>query len=382
MAGRRNEIRNVLVTGGAGFIGTHLVRRLLAEGCVVTILDNFNPQVHRMPSISSDIGGKVQVVQSDICDRAQLVKAVSGQDAVVHLAAETGTGQSMYSVAQYERVNCLGTAELLEVTASEVGTSVKKFVVASSRAIYGEGKYKCESHGVVYPDGRTHSQLEIGKFEPLCPLCGRECVRLPTDESSRVNPLSVYALTKYSQERMVLLRARSMRMAAIALRYQNVFGPGQSLSNPYTGILAIFSTLARCGSPINIFEDGKESRDFVYVDDVIEATWRAIQNEPVSCEVVNVGSGIAVSVYEVAATIVSMLGSSSEIVVSGEFREGDIRHNVADLLNCEKALGFSPRVSFVDGLHRFIQWAMTQEPVESRYDESLKELRARGLLRG
>ena len=374
--------RSVLVTGGAGFIGTHLVRRLLAEGCAVTVLDNFSAQIHATAKLAPDIEGNVRLIRADICDRSELSKAVTGQDSVVHLAAETGTGQSMYSLVQYERVNSLGTATLLEVLATEIGSSVKRLVLASSRAVYGEGKYKCDVDGVVYPSGRVRNHLEEKRFEPTCPVCGRECVCIPTDELSKIDPMSIYGLTKFSQERMVSLCAQALNLSTIVLRYQNVFGPGQSLRNPYTGILAIFSTLARQGALINVFEDGLESRDFVYIDDVVEATWSAIKSDLTGAETFNVGSGRATTVHAAAKAIVNIIDSASSIVVTGQFRVGDIRHNVADLGRCKGALGFQPKVTFEAGLREFIEWATSQSTFDNKYDESLRELKGRGLLHG
>ena len=374
--------KTVLVIGGAGFIGTHLVRRLLSEGCSVTILDNFSSQIHESSELPPDIRERVLLYHADICDRAVLVKAVEGQDAVVHLAAETGTGQSMYSLVQYERVNSLGTAQLLEVLASGAGASLKRLVLSSSRAVYGEGKYRCERHGAVYPSRRSLKSLERKQFEPECPICGSVCSCMPTDESSRIDPTSIYGLTKFTQERMVVLCAPAMRFTSVVLRYQNVFGPGQSLRNPYTGILAIFSTLARQDATINVFEDGRESRDFVYIDDVIDATWRAIIKDISDCEILNVGSGHPTTVQVAAEAIVGEIGSKSPIVISGQFRVGDIRHNVADLERCERVLGYHPKVEFKEGLQRFLEWTLTQATSNTRYEESLLELKSRGLLNG
>jgi dTDP-L-rhamnose 4-epimerase len=370
----------VLVTGGAGFIGTHLVRRLLGENCDVTILDNFSPQVHVSATLAEDIAGRVRLIVADITDRAALAEALIGQQIVVHLAAETGTGQSMYAVGRYEHTNGFGTALLLDELVNRPTSTVSKVVVASSRAIYGEGKYRCATHDVVYPADRLASDMEKGQFEPVCPRCGAVCTALPTDEATPANPSSFYGLGKYMQERAVLLFARTLQISAFALRYQNVYGPGQSLHNPYTGILAIFSSLARQGRDIEIFEDGAESRDFVFIGDVVEATWRCIQPQRQGVDVFNVGSGRATTVIEVARAIVEHFNSNSRLRVTGAFRKGDIRHNYADVSRGKSFLDFEPNTKFADGLRQFLNWANLTGAQDSGYERSMDELRARGLM--
>jgi dTDP-L-rhamnose 4-epimerase len=373
----------VLITGGAGFIGTHLTRRLLKEGCEVTILDNFNPQIHKVEALSSDVTGRVELIKADVTDSPALEAAIDGQDVVVHLAAETGTGQSMYAVTRYERTNGLGTAVLLDVLVNSRRRTVSKLIVASSRAIYGEGKYRCAVHGVVYPQGRLTDDMSRGQFEPVCPVCRSVCTVLPTDEATPANPSSFYGLGKYMQERSVLLFAKAMGISGFALRYQNVYGPGQSLQNPYTGILAIFSNLARQSRNIEIFEDGEESRDFVYIDDIVDATWRCIEPDRAGLEVFNVGSGNATSVIEVARSIVTYFQSDSQLRVSGAFRTGDIRHNVAETSLAKSVLGFEPKTQFADGLTRFLEWAIASGATSnSGYQDSINELTARGLMGG
>jgi dTDP-L-rhamnose 4-epimerase len=372
----------VLITGGAGFIGSHLTRRAIAHGCDVTVLDNFNPQVHQSADLPADIADRINLLVGDITDMEVVRKSLAGQEVVVHLAAETGTGQSMYSVGQYERVNGLGTANLLDCLVNDRCRSVSKIVVASSRAIYGEGKYHCATHGVVYPGERLPEAMENGQFEPTCPICIAPCSPLPTDESAPVSPSSYYGLTKYVQERGVFLCARAMGISSFALRFQNVFGPGQSLSNPYTGILAVFSNLARENKPINIFEDGRESRDFVFVADAVDAIWRCIDPSRTGNDVYNVGTGIATSVAEVASRVKAILCSTSELRVSGAFRKGDIRHSIADVSKSEDKLGFEPKWEFGRGLEQFLDWSREREVENSGYEKSLEELRIRGLMRG
>ena len=372
----------IVVTGGAGFIGTWLVRRLLADGHSVTVVDNFHPQVHARPELAGDIAPHVRLFAADVTDRPQIESALAGQDVLIHLAAETGTGQSMYAVAQYERSNGLGTAMLLDCLVNDKHRTVSKVIVASSRAIYGEGQYRCPTHGVVYPSPRDSAAMDRGQFEPVCPTCAEPCVMLPTAEDSPWTISSYYGLTKLMQERAVLMFAEALGIAGLALRFQNVFGPGQSLQNPYTGILAVFSNLARDNKPINVFEDGLESRDFIYVEDAVESICRALEPGRNEVSVYNVGTGVATSVMEVARTIVRHLKSSSDIRVTGQYRKGDIRHCIADTHRARQSLGFTARWSFDAGLARFLEWATAQPQSTSGYEKSLDELRSRGLMRG
>jgi dTDP-L-rhamnose 4-epimerase len=372
----------VLVTGGAGFIGTHLVRRALSEGCSVAVMDNFSSQVHAgAQDLASDLIGHVRLFRGDVRDRELVSRALDKQDVIVHLAAETGTGQSMYEVTRYQDTNIGGTAAILDVLVNDKARNLKKLVVASSRAVYGEGQYRCSQHGAVYPGRRNLDRLLAGKYDPICPLCQNECVPEATSEDCHVSPLSFYGLTKQVQEDMVVMFAQTCGISSYALRYQNVYGPGQSLTNPYTGILAIFSGLARSNSPIQIFEDGEESRDFIFVDDVVEATWRFISEERDLSDRYNVGTGKRTTVLEVANEIVRYLGSSAQISITGAFRQGDTRHNFADLSKTRAAIGFSPRCGFSEGLGRFLDWAGDQDGrPPGAYQSSLREMVDRGLL--
>ncbi len=355
-----------------------------ARGDKVRVLDNLSPQVHGQDPESSpyfrSIRDRVEFMRGSVTSEADVVAALQDIDTVVHFAAETGTGQSMYAIHHYSEVNVGGTVLLLDLIANRP-FPVKKIVVASSRAVYGEGKYRCRVHGIVYPSSRRPDDMARGDFGVHCPVCASQVSLAPSDEATPVRPSSVYGITKLAQEQMVLTVAKSLGICAVALRYQNVYGPGQSLSNPYTGILSIFATRIRNGKGISIFEDGKESRDFVYVDDAVAATLRAIDFEDAIVEAFNVGSGQATDVATIAETLRRLLGVSVPMNVTGQFRVGDIRHNVADLSRIRAILGFEPRVSLEDGMRRFVDWVNAEVVQVDSYDESLRELQHKGLLR-
>lgn len=377
-------MNKVLITGGAGFIGSRLALLLLAKGHEVRVLDNLSPQIHgENPECSPlyrAIRDKVDFLRGSVTCENDLAKALAGVDAVVHLAAETGTGQSMYAIRHYSDVNIGGTALLLDMIANGK-LPVGKIVVASSRAIYGEGKYHCAEHGFVFPSGRSAERMEKRDFSVICPVCAHVAQLVATDEDSPARPSSVYGITKLTQEQMVLAVGKALGISAVALRYQNVYGPGQSLSNPYTGILSIFSTRIRNGSAINIFEDGKESRDFVYIDDVIQATSAALEQPGSLVDVFNVGSGAATDVLAIASTLQRLLGREVSTTVTGQFRLGDIRHNFADLTKVRAAFGFQPSVSVEEGLRRFVEWVRAEPAGIDGYERSLEELKVRGLLK-
>jgi len=374
-------MERVLITGGAGFIGSSLALRLLAKNYKVTVLDNLSPQIHGDNYENSytfnRIKGKVDFIHGDVVNSTDWDDALKDVDVVVHLAAETGTGQSMYEVEKYVNTNINGTAILLDKLVNDDKLIVKKLVVASSRSIYGEGKYKCAEHDVVYPESRREDYMSKGDFEVKCPECDKTVSMLDTDESSKSHPASVYGYTKKAQEEMSLLVGASIGLSVVALRFQNVYGPGQSLKNPYTGILSIFSTQVKNGNDINIFEDGKESRDFVYIDDVVDAIILGIETEQTG--VFNVGSGELTDVTTVASTLAKKYGAKVNIKISGNYRLGDIRSNIADLTNIKHQLGYEPKVNFKDGISNFVNWVESQAVEEDRYSVSIKEMKEKGL---
>jgi dTDP-L-rhamnose 4-epimerase len=376
--------KNVLITGGAGFIGSNLALKLIEKGYHITVLDNLSEQIHGDdPATTSplyrSIADRVNFIKGTVTSVSDLEKAIQGQDMIVHLAAETGTGQSMYKISHYIDVNIGGTASLLDLLTNTKHT-VKKVVVASSRSIYGEGKYYSKKLGFVYPEHRSDAEMQGGSFEVTYP--GADDLELvATDEESKIHPSSVYGITKQNQEQMVLTVCKAMNIGGVALRYQNVYGPGQSLSNPYTGILSIFSTLIKNGKEINIFEDGKESRDFVFIDDVVAATILALENSAADHQVFNVGTGVPVDVLEVVKELTDNYGVPVKSRISGNYRLGDIRHNFADMTKITRALGFTAKTSFKDGIKQFTDWVSQQQLGASKYEESITEMREKGLLK-
>jgi dTDP-L-rhamnose 4-epimerase len=375
-------IKNILITGGAGFIGSNLALKLLDKGYYVTVLDNLSPQIHGEDGTKSElflnIKDKVNFIQGDVINSADWKKALKGQDVVVHLAAETGTGQSMYEINKYIDVNVKGTSNLLDILTNEEH-QVKKIVIAASRAIYGEGMYHCTEHGTVYPVARTEADMSKGDFEVKCPICNRDVEVMATTEETKIHPTSIYGITKQMQEDMCMVVGKSLNIPVVGYRYQNVYGPGQSLKNPYTGILSIFSTIIKNGNNINIFEDGKESRDFVYIEDIVDATILGIEKEEANYESFNVGTGVCTNVLEVATLLKEKYQSDTDIVISGNYRLGDIRHNFADLTKIHEKLGFTPKVSFEEGISKFVEWVNQQEVVEDNYQKSIEEMKKKGL---
>lgn len=373
--------KNILITGGAGFIGQKLCHELLQQGNKVRVLDNFSSQVHSSDSLPNSLID-VEVVKADIRDRGSLRKALVGVDVVVHLAAETGTGQSMYEIEKYFSVNVQGTALLIDLLQNDsCARDVKSVIVASSRAIYGEGAYACEDHGQIYPEQRSQENLLKGSFDPLCPICQKKINMVTTPESAPFNPMSIYGLTKQVQEQAILLFAKTKGINGFALRYQNVYGPGQSLKNPYTGLLAVFSNLARQNRTIEVYEDGEESRDFVYISDVVNATVLCVNATKYFCGSLNIGSGVATSVSEVANKIKAHFHSSSDIKITGAYRVGDIRHNIADLDLANRELGYAPKVFFEEGVKCFLNWAEEQPKEDgTAYERSINELASKGLM--
>lgn len=377
-------MKKVLITGGAGFIGSNVARKLVDKNYDVTVLDNLSPQIHgKNPEETSPlyigIKDKVRFIRGSVTCREDWVKALEGVEAVIHLAAETGTGQSMYEIEKYVHVNIGGTALLLDLL-TNTSHSVRRVVVAESRAIYGEGRYwSDELNTYVYPVERPDETMSKGDFEVKYPGCTKPLKLVATTEDSMIHPNSVYGITKQVQGQLVHLVCKSIGVESVSFRYQNVYGPGQSLSNPYTGILSIFSTRIKNGNGINIFEDGRETRDFVYIDDVVDATILGLEKEGASGYAFNIGTGVATDVLTVANTLKKYYGIDVPVTVSGNYRLGDIRHNYADISLARKILGFEPKWSFDAGIAKFVEWVNGQQVQEDRYEDSIEEMKRKGL---
>lgn len=379
------KYKKVLITGGAGFIGSNLALHLLKKKYEVTVLDNLSKQIHGVnPENNSplyqSIIGKVNFIKGTVNSKKDWEKAIGNNEIIIHFAAETGTGQSMYEIEKYTKVNIAGTALMLDILANKK-TSVKKIIIASSRSIYGEGKYLRKNKEAYYPKEREISKMEKGFFEPTITNSNEILKLVATTEDSKIHPSSVYGITKQNQEQMIMTVCPTIGINAVALRYQNVYGPGQSLTNPYTGILSIFSTLIKNNKPINIFEDGKESRDFVYIDDVIQATTLAIEKNEANNKIYNVGTGVATTVLEVANILMKHYKKQVPCIVTGNFRIGDIRHNYADISKAKNELGYMPKVDFNNGIKKFTAWVNKQSIQISKYENSLDEMKKKGLLK-
>ena len=376
----------VLLTGGAGFIGSRLTRLLLSHGFAVRILDNLTPQVHgAVPDGLSWLSNSdIDFFRGSVTNKSDIERSLKGVSVVVHLAAETGTGQSMYEISKYNFVNSQGTAQLLDVLSSCRSHSVSRLVLASSRAVYGEGAYTCKfclgSSGRLFPLPRSLDQLTAHRWNPICATCGSDLVAVPTLETDPVLPASVYAATKYAQEDLVRIVCQSIGIDHAILRFQNVYGEGQSLKNPYTGILSIFSTRIRQRLELPIFEDGLESRDFVHVDDVARAIVAATTSLSSVGGIINIGSGSGTSVIDVARELMTALGIEVPLRVTSEYRIGDIRHNIADISRFCTLLPGGPQISLAEGLARFATWVIAQPLPEDLLDSANNQLRERKLM--
>ena len=375
----------VLVTGGAGFIGSNVALKLSGKGYRVRVLDSLSEQIHgsepdNTSPLYNSIKGHVEFIKGDVNKREDWIKALRDVDYIIHLAAETGTGQSMYEIKRYVDVNIGGTALLLDLLTNS-DHHVKRVVVAESRAIYGEGKYHCEKCGDVYPLERRDEDMAHGDFDCHCPKCGGKVSLVATTEDSAIHPSSVYGIGKQVQGQLVHLICKNIGIESVSFRYQNVYGPGQSLSNPYTGILSIFSTRIKNHKDINIFEDGKETRDFVYIDDVVDATIAGMEVPEANGHVFNIGTGVATDVLTVAQTLCKHYGIDVPLKVTGNYRLGDIRHNYADISLAKQILGFEPKWAFDSGIKQFTDWVNCQELNNDNYEASLLEMKKKGLFK-
>jgi dTDP-L-rhamnose 4-epimerase len=391
----------VLVTGGAGFIGSHLVDALIERGCRVRVLDNLEPQVHgplrEQGQRPAYLHPEAELIVASLQDADAVKRALEGVDVVFHEAAMVGVGQSMYEITRYVAANDLGTAVLLQAII-EMKKHPRKIITASSMSIYGEGAYECPEHGRVFPRLRPEKQLQQRQWEARCPQngCGQAVHPIPTDEDKPLYPTSVYAITKRDHEELFLSVGRAYGIPAVALRYFNTYGPRQALSNPYTGVGAIFSARLLEGKPPTIYEDGLQLRDFTHVSDIVQANLLAMDHELACYEAYNVASGQALTILQVAEILTHAMqqaGLLSEMQlqqvqpeITGLFRAGDIRHCVSDIGRLQ-ALGFKPEVRFSNGAAALVEWVRGQRSgekpaaVNNAFQNAQHELEQRGLTR-
>jgi dTDP-L-rhamnose 4-epimerase len=348
-----DEKMKILVTGGAGFIGSHLVNKLIEKGHDVTIMDNLTPQVHPRSQIPDYV--PIKLFKSRDVRGKKFYNEVSDYEIIFHLAAAVGIGQSQYMPKDYYDNNVLGTANLWQALIDKP-ENVKKVIVASSMSIYGEGRYLCKKDSWVYPEIRSDKQLAKHDFGMRCPNCDSLIEHRTTPEYKPLSPTSIYALTKMEQEKMSLLLGKEYHIPTIALRLFNTYGPRQSLNNPYTGVAAIFSSMIKAGNPPLIFEDGNQLRDFIYVDDVVEAFIHAMNTDKIDYTACNVGTEEPHSIYEIASMLIDEYGVKMEPNFTDKYRSGDIRTCYADISQI-RASGWTPKVSLRDGIHRLVEWS-------------------------
>jgi len=373
-------IRNILVTGGAGYIGSHLVDALVGRDYTVTVLDNLEPQVHRSGAWPSYANPKATYVKGDVRDRSVFEPLVLASQAVVHFGAAVSVGQSMYQVDRYVDVNTRGTALLLDILVN-TKHKVEKLLVASSIGVYGEGAYECATHGSVAPTIRPEAQLAIRDWEQHCPHCGAHVRSVPTPEGKALYRDNIYSMTKYHQEEMVLLIGKTYGIPSVAPRFFNVYGPRQSLSNPYAGVAAIWLSRLLNGNQPIVFEDGGQLRDFVSIHDVVDCLVLMLEQPGADYLPVNVGSGQTITILEIATLLARLLGSPIEPQVTQTGRKFDIRHNTADITRAQQTLGFAPKVTLDEGFSELIEWAKTTPDVAvDFFDKALQELQDKGLL--
>jgi dTDP-L-rhamnose 4-epimerase len=366
----------ILVTGGAGFIGSFIVDELVRRGHRVTVFDNLEPQVHKEPP--KYLNPEAEHVSGDVRDYEALKKAVKGAEAIFHKAAMVGVGQSMFQIRKYVDVNSTGTANLLDILAN-TNHSVRKLIVASSMSIYGEGLYRNRAGEIVEAEERFEANLAKQRWECYDAKTGKALVPYPTPETKTVRSASIYAITKKNQEEQVMVFGRAHGLPVVGLRYFNTYGPRQSLNNPYTGVAAIFLNRLKLGQPLLIFEDGDQQRDFVSVHDIVQANLLALEKAEADYDVFNVGSGEPISIKALGLAIMKAAGKEVSLDVNAKYRKGDIRHCYADISKIRQRLGFEPKVSLNEGLRELIE-AAEKESCEENADFHMDYLAKRKLI--
>ena len=370
---------SVLVTGGAGFIGSHLVDGLLARGDRVRVLDNLLPQAHPTGT-PRHVSRDAEFQLGDIRDRQAVDAALEGVKVVYHLAGMVGNGQSMFDVRRYVDINAGGTASLLEAMAAR-RHQIRRHVMASSMVVYGDGAYACQHHGRLASVERSEERLAMGKWEPVCPACGEEVSALPTDEEHTLAPTSTYGISKLTQEQLALVLGQTFGVPTVALRFLNVYGSRQALSNPYTGVAAIMTSRLLHNKPPLIFEDGNQRRDLVHVRDVVSALIASAHAPAASCfKPINIGTGRSNSILDIARLLAKTLGRDIEPLLPGEYRQGDIRHCYADVSRAKGLLGWEAETLLDAGVHELAAWA-AGEDAEDLSDVANTELRELGIIR-
>lgn len=372
-----DERMRTLVTGGAGFIGSHVVRELVRRGDEVVVLDSLEEQVHG--GVAPELPEGVELIVGDVGDPVAADRALAGADRVVHLAAAVGVGQSMYEIARYTERNTMQTAVFLERLVAQRPLPTR-LVVASSMSIYGEGEYVCPEHGRMAPPPRPEEQLLARQWELCCPRCGSELKPVGTRETKPLIPTSIYAITKRDHEELCLVAGAAYGIPSVALRFFNVYGPGQALSNPYTGVAAIFASRLLNGRPPVIFEDGEQSRDFIHVSDIVRAIMLALESERAAGSAINLGTGRPSTVLQIAQALSDGLDADIEPIRNDQYRAGDIRHCVADPERARELLGFEAEVTLEDGMRGLLEWLSGQDAVD-RVEDATRELASRGLAR-
>jgi len=374
--------KSVLVLGGAGFIGSHLVDKLIEKKYNVSVYDNLDSQVHgKITQPPKYLSTNIKFIKDDIRNRNSLLSAIKNTEIVINLAAMVGVGQSMYQIDKYVDVNILGTARFLDLLVNE-DHEIKKVVVASSMSTYGEGAYECEHCGVVFPKLRGLEQLKENDWEMKCPKCSKNVQSIPANEEKPQDCTSIYALAKKEQEKMSLLIGETYGIDTTALRLFNVYGSRQALSNPYTGVCAIFSSSLLNGNSPTIFEDGNQMRDFIHVDDICDAFLLSIEKPQAKNDFFNVGTGVATSINTVAETLAKYINPSIKSIITNQFRPGDVRHCYADISKISSKLGFKPKYSFDEGMQELVEWVKLQKgKAEDKSSVAKQELEQKGLLK-
>jgi len=371
----KEEIMKILITGGAGFIGSHIADSLIKQGHSVRLYDNLTQQVHTQ--IPEYLNEGAEFIEGDIRNRDALSKAIKDVEIIFHEASAVGVAQSMYQIHKYTDVNALGTANLLDILANEKHR-VQKLIVAASMSEYGEGAYKCENCGIVYPKQRKVEQLQQKQWEMLCPNCSKLAKPIATNENKPLHPTSIYAISKQIQEQMCLCVGEAYNISVVALRYFNIYGTRQSLNNPYTGVMAIFSSRILNNNPPLIFEDGLQTRDFVHVSDIVQANLLAMNSDKANGQIFNVGTGQAVTILEIAELLVEAMRSDLKPEIVNRFRVGDIRHCFADISKIRETLGYEPKVSLNNGIKELVEWVKEQAAVDE-FEKASRELEERKL---